>query len=318
MTSPVPVTTGTLAVPGARLHYELRGSGPLMAIVGSPMTAAPFTPLAELLAADHTVLTTDPRGHGGSALDDPEQDSTPRLRADDLARLIRHLGLGSAAVVGSSGGAVTTLALVQADPGLVTTAVAHEPPLAELLETRDEARRAQDDMVATYLADDRVGAWRKFVAFAGVAMPEEMLRQSFGGRDGELLAEDRYFFAHELRGTCRWIPDIEVLRTSATRLVIGIGDTSPIPLCDKASRALTARLDIEPTLFPGGHDGMLADPAKFAAPARSHRRQLKPVRSDRRLPRAGTHYQGARDARRPLMPLSRQNNLKGTAVDVSC
>jgi pimeloyl-ACP methyl ester carboxylesterase len=317
VTSPVPVTTGTLAVPGARLHYELRGSGPLLAIVSSPMTAAPFTPLAELPAAGHTVLTTDPRGHGTSALDDPEQDSTPRLRADDLARIIRHPGR-PAAVIGGSGGAVTALALVQADPGMVTTAVAHEPPLAKLLETRKDAARALDDMVATYLAGDTLGAWRKFVAFAGVAMPEKMLQQSFGGgRDRELLAGDRYFFAHELRGTCRWVPDIEVLHTSATRLVAGIGDTSPIPLCDKASRALTARLDIEPTLFPGGHDGMLADPAKFAAPARSHSRELNPARPGRRLPRAGTHCQGARDPRRPLMPLSPQNNLKGTAVDVS-
>ena len=55
-------TATTLDVPGARLHYELRGTGPLIALVAAPMDATAFAPLADLLATDHTVLTTDPRG----------------------------------------------------------------------------------------------------------------------------------------------------------------------------------------------------------------------------------------------------------------
>ena len=40
------------------------------------MPAADFAPLAEALASDHTVVTTDPRGIANSCLDDPQQDST--------------------------------------------------------------------------------------------------------------------------------------------------------------------------------------------------------------------------------------------------
>ena len=64
-------TASTLRVPDADLHYELRGSGPLVVLVGAPMDARPFTGLAELLATDHLVLTTDPRGINRSKLDDP-------------------------------------------------------------------------------------------------------------------------------------------------------------------------------------------------------------------------------------------------------
>src|SRR5690242_19914651 len=96
-------TVGTLQVPGARLYYEVRGEGPLVVLVGSPMDARPFAPLADLLAADHTVLTTDPRGVERSPVDDPDRDSTSELRADDLARLIAHLDAGPAAALGSSG-----------------------------------------------------------------------------------------------------------------------------------------------------------------------------------------------------------------------
>jgi pimeloyl-ACP methyl ester carboxylesterase len=73
--TPVP-TAATLEVPGARLHYELRGHGPLVALVGAPMDAT-FAPLADLLAVDHLVLTIDPRGVNRSPVAKPHQDSTP-------------------------------------------------------------------------------------------------------------------------------------------------------------------------------------------------------------------------------------------------
>src|SRR5690242_9102881 len=73
-TSTIPVTAASLAVPGARLYYEVRGQGPLVVLVGAPMDARPFAPLADLLGPDHTVLTTDPRGINRSPVDDPSQD----------------------------------------------------------------------------------------------------------------------------------------------------------------------------------------------------------------------------------------------------
>jgi pimeloyl-ACP methyl ester carboxylesterase len=59
-------------------------------LVAAPMDATSFAPLADLLASDHTVLTTDPRGINRSPVDDPNLDSTPPMRADDLSRLLAH------------------------------------------------------------------------------------------------------------------------------------------------------------------------------------------------------------------------------------
>lgn len=266
MTSSAHATSGTLTVPGARLYYELRGTGPLLAIVGAPMHSAPFAPLADLLAVDHTVLTTDPRGHFGSVLDDPESDSTPELRADDLARLLRHVDAGPATVVGSSGGAVTALALLQTHPDLTRAVIAHEPPLVPLLEDRDEQTAATEDTIATFVAGDRLGAVRKFMANAGLVLPEEVFMQVFGGEKSPAeQADEDFFYLHELRGTCAWAPDLDALRAGASQLVIGIGETSAGQLCDRTSRALAAELKLEPTIFPGGHGGFMEDPAKFAA-----------------------------------------------------
>lgn len=255
----------TLEVSGARVHYEVRGAGPLVVLVGAPMDATAFAPLAELLAVDHTVLTTDPRGIHRSLVDDPEADSSPELRAEDLSRLIAHLDAGPAAVFGSSGGAFTALALVQAHPEQVHTAIAHEPPLDELLDDREQLRARTEDCCATYLAGDVVGAWTKFFDLANIAIPAEAVEQMFGEeRDAQTVADERFWFAHELRPSTWWQPDLAVLRSVPPRIVVGIGENSMGQLCDRTSRALASALDTEPTMFPGGHIGFVEDPDVFA------------------------------------------------------
>ncbi|MFD5187376.1 alpha/beta fold hydrolase [Streptomyces sp. NPDC058357] len=154
--------THTLHVPGAHLHYEVRGAGPLLLVMGSPMDAGAFAPLADALANDHTVVTHDPRGISGSTLDDPEQDSTPERRADDVAAILDALGADSADVFGSSGGAVTGLALVARHPARVRTLVAHEPPVMELLPDAAEQRAMTEDIIETFHREGQGAAWMKF------------------------------------------------------------------------------------------------------------------------------------------------------------
>ncbi|MFF7242978.1 alpha/beta fold hydrolase [Embleya sp. NPDC008237] len=265
MTTSLSVATGTLEVPGARLHYEVRGTGPLIALVGAPMDAAAFAPVADLLA-DHTVATMDPRGINRSPVDDPDQDSTPELRADDLSRLIAHLNLGPAAVLGSSGGAVTALALAQTRPDLVHTVVAHEPPLIELLDDRERLHAGTDDIIATRLAGDVTGAWAKFMAQANIVLPDGAIEGMFGGeRAANEIADELRWFGHELRPTTHWRPDLTTLRSVPTRIIVGIGDASAGQLCDRTSRALAGMLGGEPVLFPGDHTGFVDDPTGFTA-----------------------------------------------------
>ncbi|MFI0448580.1 alpha/beta fold hydrolase [Actinomadura sp. 6N118] len=259
------LTMQTLDVPGARLHFEVRGEGPLIALVGAPMDAAAFAPLADLLATDHTVLTTDPRGINRSPVDDPRQDSTPELRADDLSRLLAHLDAGPAVVLGSSGGADTALALAQTRPEQITKVIAHEPPLVELLPDRAEIYAGTEDIIATYLGGDVMGAWRKFMAQANIVLPEGAIEAMYGGeRDPQTVADERRWFEHELRATDHWQPDLGALRSAGTRVVVAIGEDSAGQICDRASRALASELGVEPAMFPGGHIGFVEDPAAFA------------------------------------------------------
>ncbi|NIK56778.1 alpha/beta fold hydrolase [Kribbella shirazensis] len=266
----------TLKVPGAELYYEVRGSGPLLVLVGAPMDADAFAPLAELLAADHTVLTLDPRGVKRSKLD-PGGTSRPEQRADDLARLIRHVDAGPAVVLGSSGGAVSALALAQHHPDVVRAVIAHEPPLDRLLPDAEEVLAKSEKLMADYLAGDVTGAWKQFFALANIELPDEMLEMMFGGeRDPEQVATEQFWFGHEMRESITWLPDFGTLRevSREVTVVVGIGEESTGQLCDRTSTALAAGLGVEPTRFPGDHTGFADHPDVFAEALRTELKVL--------------------------------------------
>jgi pimeloyl-ACP methyl ester carboxylesterase len=263
------ITTGSLDVPGARLHYEVRGAGPLVFVVGSPMGAADFASFADALATDHTVVTYDPRGLAGSTIDDPTQDAAPDLRADDVAAILDALGAESADVFGSSGGAVTGLALVTRHPGRVRTLIAHEPPLLELLPDADAQRAATDAIIETFHRDGPEAAFVHFMTNAGYDMSDPKLGPPPGPEPTEAelakrMADAARFFDHELRDTTRYLPDVAALRASSTKVLVGIGVESGHLLTHRTSTALCELLGSSPVEFPGEHGGFMAHPVAFA------------------------------------------------------
>src|SRR5438128_3772811 len=99
------VDTRTVRVPGATLHVEVRGTGPvLLLITGGPTDAGMFTDLAGRLADRYTVVGYDQRGHSRSPLDGEPADIPVSLHADDAAAVIAAVGDEPAHVYGNSGG----------------------------------------------------------------------------------------------------------------------------------------------------------------------------------------------------------------------
>ncbi len=91
-------------MPGARLYFEVQGSGPALILIGHPMNSSGFATIAAILADDYTVITYDPRGFGRSPIDDRDQDADPEMLADDVRRVLEAVGDVPARVFGSSGG----------------------------------------------------------------------------------------------------------------------------------------------------------------------------------------------------------------------
>jgi len=267
MTGSDPVTH-LLDVPGARLYYQRRGTGPLLVMIGSPMDSTGFAGLASALASTYTVVTYDPRGIGHSSRQDTGQDVTPGQQADDVHRLLSALGGDPAYVFGSSGGAVVGLALVTAHARQVRTLVAHEPPVVELLPDAAQLRAEIQDIYDTWRADGADKAMGKFMAHAGLVggpgaeagaprwepSPEQIAR---------MRATTEMFLAHLIRPTTRYRPDIAALRAAPTRIVVAAGATSTGQLANRGAVALAGQLGTPVAEFPGDHGGFMAMAEQF-------------------------------------------------------
>src|SRR5262245_44773912 len=92
---------------GIPIHYQCDGEGPDVVLLHGLCGDLAFwhPSIVSGLAADHRVTRLDMRGHGYSGR--PASGYTTRDLAADLARLLDHLGIVEASLVGHSfGGAV--------------------------------------------------------------------------------------------------------------------------------------------------------------------------------------------------------------------
>jgi len=107
---------------GLHIYYEIHGEGrPLVLLHGGLGSGSMFAPVMPLYAANHRVVTVDLQGHGRTA--DVDRPIDVRLMADDIAELIRRLGLEKPDVMGYSlGGGVATFVAAKY-PELVRRAV---------------------------------------------------------------------------------------------------------------------------------------------------------------------------------------------------
>ncbi len=100
------------------LFYEISGEGPLLVLVtGLAGVASYWRPNIEALARHFTVLRYDQRGTGRSSR--PEGAYSVELLTDDLVRLMRHLGLSHARILGHSTGGAIGQVLAARHPELV-------------------------------------------------------------------------------------------------------------------------------------------------------------------------------------------------------
>ncbi|MEJ3655896.1 alpha/beta hydrolase [Actinomycetes bacterium KLBMP 9759] len=284
------MTTLTLVTPEVDLVYDVHGPAPEpggrapLFLIGQPMDASGFTALVANLP-DRTVVTYDPRGLGRSARKDGRVDHVPEVQAGDLHAIIQALGVGPVEMFGSSGGAVTALALVAAYPDDVTTLVAHEPPLVFLLPDAEGADRARAAFRDAYMAKGWGAGMASFMAMtqwqgeftdeyfaqpapdpAAFGLPAE----DNGSRDDPLLS-DRSWAVSGYR------PDAAAIAAAPTRVVIAVGEESTGVFTGRTSVATAELLGTEVTVFPSHHGGFLGPESGYAGQPEAFARRLREV-----------------------------------------
>ncbi|WP_254406289.1 alpha/beta fold hydrolase [Streptomyces sp. AC627_RSS907] len=252
-----PSNSGTLAVPGATIYFEVRGEGPLLLLIGGGNSdAAVYKRMASVLASSHRVVTYDPRGNSRSVLDGPPMDQRVEEHADDAYRLIRHLGGDEPAYVfGSCSGGLIALELTVRHPDRIRLTVAHEPPVLSILPDAGRHLALLDDICQTYLVE-------------GMAPALVKLQALHGGRPAPALPEVHdntdFFLTHFVRPFTRFVPDLTAIGDVVHKVVWAGGHASRGDLVHRPMLVLAERFGREPELFPGGHVGYARYPADFA------------------------------------------------------
>ena len=199
---------GYASVNGLNLYYEIHGSGePLMLLPGGFETVEAMGEIVPQLAATRRVIGVELQGHGHTA--DIERPLRFELMADDIAALIRHLGLERTDIFGFSlGGGV----------GL-QTAIRHPEVVRKLALASTPFRK--DGWYPEVLAGM---ASISVETFAGTPIHEEYLKTSprpeawptFVAKVRQLLSEDY-----------DWAEDVAALKTP---ILIMVGDADSIRL----------------------------------------------------------------------------------------
>src|SRR5947209_6781316 len=110
--------SGYAPVNGLNMYYEVHGTGqPLVVLHGSFMTIELMGKLIPGLAASRQVIAVELQGHGHTA--DVDRPFSYEQLADDVAALVRHLGLAQADLYGYSLGGGVAVQVAMRHPGLV-------------------------------------------------------------------------------------------------------------------------------------------------------------------------------------------------------
>ena len=267
------LTEKTLKVPGATLHYEVRGSGPVLLLIpGGNGDAGPYGPLSQLMSDRFTVVAYDRRGFSRSPLDDPRDVPDDRLAVDvaDIIVLLDQFGDEPAYIFGSSSGAIVGLEVLGRFPERVELLVAHEPPLIAALPDPDaeEILAFFDEVYETGQRDGVDAAMAQFADRVGVGdggfpdtagMPPEvadMIRR--------MHANQVFFLEYELRQYTRIVPDYARLQPESAKIMLVGGVESRDLLPYQPNLVLAERLALDVIDLPGDHVGYVTAPVDFA------------------------------------------------------
>ncbi|HJP72864.1 MAG TPA: alpha/beta hydrolase [Pseudonocardiaceae bacterium] len=262
-------TTGFLDVPGARLHYEVRGDGPpLVLLHGNPGEGAAFQFIAGPLAEHHTVITYDARGNSRSTLttDDPGPQPVPE-RADDALAIIDALTGEPPFVFGTSGGAVTSLDLLTRYPDRVRLVIAHEPSTFTVLPDAPVHAAFFAGVHAAFLAEGVDAAFTQFSQ--GIGGPPRTEPIDLPPEIGELFehmhANLAFMMGKEMLEVVGYPPDLIALAKSAEKLIFAVGAESREYRPALPALHLAPEIGAELIELPGDHAGYLHTAGPFAA-----------------------------------------------------
>ncbi|CAG8951197.1 hypothetical protein HYFRA_00007944 [Hymenoscyphus fraxineus] len=258
----------SIEVPGATLHYESFGKGPLLLLIpGAQGTGAIFYDLAKLIPS-FTVICLTRRGYSQSLIVG-SQDFNNRLSIDanDAHLLIQKLSAEPVVVLGSSSGAVVAQRLLELHPESVKKLISHEPPSLFVLpeEIRTQATGLLEHVYATYRANGTISAMEVFSNGLFDENDAVILRTAMDpARGDEVRANTMFWFEFELRQYTSAPVNLDLLVAEKEKFIPAAGVLSKNGPCLGPISIMAQKMGKEVVKLPGAHLGYETEVEAFA------------------------------------------------------
>lgn len=191
-----------IRVGGVELHYIEQGQGePLILLHGGQGDYRSWGPQMKVLSPQFRVISYSRRYNYPNNNPVTAKYRSAFTEADDLAALIRKLGLGRVHLIGTSIGAFTAIVLAVKHPAMVRSLVLAEPPVHEWVRDSPNGAAAYKEFMTTiwepateaFKTGDNQGAMRILVdGFAGTGRFDKLPPESRAA----VMQNSRFFKAN--------------------------------------------------------------------------------------------------------------------------
>ncbi len=191
-----------IRVGGVELHYIEQGQGePLILLHGGQGDYRSWGPQMKVLSPQFRVISYSRRYNYPNNNPLTAKYRSAFTEADDLAALIRKLGLGRVHLIGTSIGAFTAIVLAVKHPAMVRSLVLAEPPIHEWVRDSPNGAAAYKEFMTTiwepateaFKTGDNQGAMRILVdGFAGTGRFDKLPPESRAA----VMQNSRFFKAN--------------------------------------------------------------------------------------------------------------------------
>ena len=239
----------TLDRDGVNISFDVHGSGPALLLThGYSATKEMWAGQVEALAADHTLITWDMRGHGQSDSPTDADQYSAALTVADMAALLDHVDAPSAIVGGLSLGGYMSLAFHLAHPERVRALL--------IIDTgpgfKNDEARDQWNTYANTFADGFATKGLDHLADGSVEQTTASHRDANG-----LVMAARHMLTQENADVIESLPSIEV----PSLVLVGADDEPFLNATDYMAAKIPGAAKV--VIPDAGHASNIDQPAAF-------------------------------------------------------